>query len=338
MGDFYTFDKSQQPKVKKDTAKFYLPIGVILILISMGLSIVSGVITLGGIARLDDNAVQSSVFLLGPVVVILILSALILATGKNKRGRNFLVFSILALLLNFSILSSSINAVKAETLKEKVAVEKIMGLVKDFVAQKNVKTEDVSEELYGKTASLIEAIQNNYLSFQKIRDGINSANTKIKDPIELFKEASKDPDKIKENIAMLEQTSKDITQLDNDIKNYTDKFKEDISNSYVSGVVKDEIMTDVEYTVYTYADIISNNLKYMNEVCKNTKNLLSFLDEKQGEFKIKNDQIIFGETQDTREYNELYKLFDKAVAENYWNSLYFEEVTDEKIKELEKVD
>lgn len=340
MGDFYTFDEPQKQKHKhkhkEKTIDFKLIIGVMLILISIALSIISNVITLGGIYRLNDNALQSSVFLLTPVVIMLILASLTLIGSKSKRGRNFLIFSILALLLNISNISTSIREVQAESLKEKVAIEKVKKLVKDFVAERKIILEDVSQEKYGKTAPLIEAIQDNYLNFQKIRKDINSIDEIIKDPINLFQESIKEPASIKEKITTLEQTSKDILNLDNEVKEYTEKFKDDLADVYISGGVKDEIMTNLEYTVYTYAEIISRNLKYMNAAVISTKDMLSFIDEKQGAYRIKNDQIVFNEDQDEKEYKNLYKLFDQAVAENIWNYLHFTEIRDEKIKELEE--
>lgn len=174
MGDFYTFDDTQQQKKKKNTIDFMLIIGVVLLLVSIGLSVLSQVIVLGGIDRLMDNAIQSAVFLLVPVVILLFLSSLILVFGKDKRGRNLLIFSIFAVILNFNNLYTSIREARIEAEKEKVAVEKVRTLVKDFIAQKEITRENISEEKYGKTAALLEVIQNNYIDFRKISEDNNS--------------------------------------------------------------------------------------------------------------------------------------------------------------------
>ena len=335
MGDFYTIEEPQQHKKKKSTIDFKLIIGVVLILVSIALSIISNVIVLGGIYRLSDDAVQSSVYLLAPVVIILFLSSLILIFGKDKRGRNLMIFSILAVVLNFNNLYTSIREAKIEAEREKVAIEKVLNLVKDFMAEKEIIREDISEEKYGKTAPLIEVIQNNYLDYQKIREDVNSIAQIVNDSTSFSNEILKDPDKIKEKIAIMDKTSKDIEGLDNRIKEYMEKFKDDIANVYISGVVKDEINSNLNYTVYTYNEIASKNLEYMNRVILRTKDMLSFLDGKQGEYEVKNDKAVFFNNKDMEEYNELYKLYDQAVAENIWNYQTVIDMFDEKVKELE---
>jgi len=298
MGDFYTFDESQQKRKRKNTIDFMLIIGVVLLLVSIGISVLSQVIVLGGINRLRDNSVQSAVFLLVPVVILLFLSSLILMFGKDKRGRNLLIFSVFAVMLNFNNLYTNIREARIEAEKEKVAVEKIMSMIKDFIAQKEIVREDISEEKYGKSAALIEVIQNNYMDYKKIREDNNSIAQVINDFSDISNETLMDHDKVKEKIAILEKTSTDIKELDNRIKEYMEKFKDDIDNVYISGAVKDEIMSELDYTVNYYNEIALRTLKYMNEVVANTKNMLVFFDEKQGEYGVKNYKIVFKDDKD----------------------------------------
>jgi len=334
MADFYTFEQSQQKKTRKSNEKLNLVIGVLLLLISIGISIASSVISLGGIYRLNDDSVKSSVFILAPVVIMLVFSSLVLISGRKKRGRNFLIFSIMALLLNLYNLSTSLNMVQTERIKEEVAVEKARVLIRNFLAEKVIIREEATEEKYGRSAQLIDAIQSSYLEFDKIREEIHSVEGRIKENTEFSVETLSS---LKEKIEALEQTSSDISKINNEIEKFTDKFKERISNVYVSGVVRDKIMSDLEYSIYTYTDILKINLKYMNEAAKNSRNFYAFIDEKQGAYKVANYKIVFYEEKDGKEYDELNKLFDKAVAENTWNYMHFTEVMEEKIRELEKV-
>lgn len=337
MGDFFRIEETSTNEVKKDSIDFKLIIGVVLIIISIGLSIISGIVALGGIYSLYDNSFHAAGFLLAPVIIIVFLSSLTLIAGKNRRGRNFLIFSILAVLLSFSNFSSSVKQATEEAQKEKVAIEKMVNILKEFVSQEKITKETISEEKYGKSAGLIEVIQENYLGFDEIRKENNSIAEIVNDTTNFSGETLSDPNKIKEKIEKLAQTSKDIMALDNKIKEQMKKFKEDISNVYVGHDVKEDIMTDLEDSFVTSTETASRSLKYMDAIVISMKDMLNFLDGKKGDFEVKNDQIAFYKDQDVEAYNKLFELYNKAIAENNWNYQNVLENVNKKIKELEEL-
>lgn len=336
MGDFFKIEETVQKKAKESSIDIKLIIGVVLILISMGVSIISGIVTLGDIYSLSDNATYSAGYLLAPVIVILILSSLILLTGKDKRGRNFLIFSILALILSFSNLSTSINQAYQEAQKEKVAIDKMVSIFKDFVSQKKITKEDITKEKYGKSAELIQVIQENYIAFEEIRKENNSIADIVNDTSTFSSETLRDSNKIKEKIERLDQTSKDIMALDNKIKEFMDKFKYDLSNVYISKDVKEEIMSELEEEFFSSTETSTRSLKLINAIVVSMKNMITFLDGKKGAFEVKNNQILFYEDVDVKEYNELFELYNKAIAENNWHYQHVLETVNKKIKELEE--
>ncbi len=336
MGDFFKIEETVQQEAKKNSIDLKLIIGVVLILLSMGVSIISGIVTLGDIYSLSDNATYSAGYLLAPVIIILFLSSLILLTGKNKRGRNFLIFSILALILSFSNLSTSIKQKYDEAQKEKVAIEKMVSIFKDFVSEKKITKEDISKEKYGKSAELIQVIQDNYIAFEEIRKENTSIADIVNDTSNFSSETLSDSNKIKERIEKLEQTSKDIMALDNKLKEFMDKFKYDVSNVYISKDVKEEIMAELEESFFSSTETSTRSLKLMNEIVVSMKNMIVFLDGKNGAFEVKNKQILFYEDVDVKEYNKLFELHNKAIAENNWHYQHVLENVDKKIKELEE--
>lgn len=336
MGDFFRIEETVQQKAKESSIDIKLIIGVVLILISMGVSIISGIVTLGDIYSLSDNATYSAGYLLAPVIIILLLSSLILLTGKNKRGRNFLIFSILALLLSFSNLSTSINQAREEAQKEKVAIDKMVSIFRDFISQKKITKEDITKEKYGKSADLIGVIQENYIAFEEIRNENNSIADIMNDTSNFSSQTLMDSNKIKEKIERLEQTSKDIMALDNKIKEFMDKFKYDLSNVYISKNAKEEIMAELEESFFSSTETSTRSLKLMNAIILSMKNMITFLDGKKGAFEVKNEQILFYEDADVREYNELFELYNKAIAENNWHYQHTLENVEKKIKELEE--
>lgn len=336
MTDFYRFEEKDQKKAKKSTIDFKLIIGVVLILISIGITITSGVVALGGIYSLSDNAAYSAVYLLAPVTVILFLSSLVLLTGKDKRGRNFLIFSILASMLSFGNLSTSINQAYDEAQKEKVAIEKITNIYKDFVSQKDIIKEDIPDEKYGKSRELIRVIQEKYIDFKDITKEIDSISDIVKDTSTFSSETFRDSDSIKEKIARLENISKDIMEVDNKIEEFVDKFKYDLSNVYISKKVKEEIMADLEEEFFSSVQTSTRSLKLKNAIAVNMKDMLTYIDEKQGAFDIKNEKVLFYEDKDDKEFNVLFGLYNRAVDEYTWHYQYVLENSSKKIEELEQ--
>jgi|GEM_PF-748381 len=337
MGDFFTFEEPEKHEVKKSSVDFKLIIGVILLFISIILSIISGIVTLGGIYNLNDNALFSSVYLLAPVIIMIFLSSLTLIAGKNKRGRNFLIFSILALLLCSSNLSISIKNAAAESEKEKVAIEKMVSLVKDYMSQGEITREEIKEEKYGKSAPLIEVIQDNYIEFQQIKGEVESIGNIMNDPANFSTETLEDSDKIKEKIKILKKASTDTEELDKKIEQHMDNFKDELAEVYISKTVKEDVISELEETAKTSTETSSKSLEYMNEVIKSLKNMLVYLDGKQGEYVVRNDQVLFYKDQHVNEYNELLALYNKAIDDNNRNYQNILNMMNEKIKEMEEI-
>lgn len=169
MEEFFNgLEGPDHPQLKRKTIDVKLVIGILVVLISTFLGVVANLISLGGVYSLKVDVAYSVGYLIAPVIVNVIVSAIILIISKKNRGRNLLIFSIIALLASFGSFSSIVGGGVAERQKEKVAMDKVLSLVKDLVSHKEIIKEDISKAKYGKSASFVEIVQDTYLEMQDL--------------------------------------------------------------------------------------------------------------------------------------------------------------------------
>ena len=215
MEDFLGgFEGPEQPVLKSKTIDVKLIIGIVIILFSILVEFGSKVIGIGGIYNLKLDAYFAG-RLLGVVLFSVVISAVILVVSKKNRGRDLLIYSIIALVLSFSHLTVSVKQATDERQKQELAVNKVTSLAKDLVSQKEIVKEDISKEKYGKSAELVELVQNFYFDIQVLSKETENILGIMNDPATFSKETLSDLNKIKEKRALLDRTSKDIEVLRN---------------------------------------------------------------------------------------------------------------------------
>lgn len=338
MEDFFNVPEGpEQLNLKRKTIDVKLIVGIVLVLVSIFMKAVSNVIDFGGIYSLkfDDGYFIGG--MIGSVIVTVIIAAAILITSKSNRGRNLLIFSIIALLVSFNSVSTSITNAAAERQKQEAALDKVVSIVKDLVSQKEIVKEDISEEKYGKSAPIIQSIQDAYLELQELRKENDIIVGIMNEPSIFSKETLSDLNKIKEKRALLDKTTNDIEVLGNKLNDLIGRFKSSLENLDVSSIMKAGIEDGLQDSLIETTLTISNNLKHMNNVIKGMKNMIVFLEEKQGAYTFEGEQLAFYEDDDVDAYNKLFNEYSKAIDENNKNYESVQKNINEKIKEMEKL-
>ena len=337
MEEFFNgLEGPSHPHLKRKTIDVKLVIGILIVLISTFLGIVANLISLGGIYSLKANMAYSVGYLIAPVIVNVIVSAIILIISKKNQGRNLLIFSIIALVFSFISLSSIIGGVVAERQKEKVSMDKVLSLVKDLVSHKEIIKEDISEAKYGKSAPFVEIVQDTYIEIQDLGKKNDLVVRIMNDASTFSKETLSDLNKIKEKRELLDKTSRDIEIQGNKINDLMDRFKRGLENLNVSNSMKAGIEDGLKDSVYESTETAANSLKLMDNVIKSMKKMLVFLEENQGSYIFEGEQLTFYEDDDVNSYNEIVTEYNKAIDENNKNYENVQKEIQEKIKEMEK--
>lgn len=338
MEDFLGgFEGPEQPVLKSKTMDFKLIVGIVIILFSILVEFGSKVIEIGGIYNLKLDDAYFVGRLLGVVLFSVIIAAAILVVSKKNRGRNLLIYSIIALVLSFSHLSVSVKQAVDERQKQEVAVNKVTSLVKDLVSQKEIVKEDISKEKYGKSAELVELVQNFYFDIQVLSKETENILGIMNDPATFSKQTLSDPNKIKEKRALLDNTTKDIEALRNKATDLMNKLKADVNNLKEGNAFSEGFKSGVENSTHKTAEDIANNLKYLDNVIKSIKNMVVFLEGKQGAYTFEGDQLAFYKDEDVSAYNKLFAEYNKAIDENNKNYESIQKKINEKIEDLEKI-
>lgn len=338
MEDFLGgFEGPEQPVLRSKTIDVKLIVGIVIILFSILAEFGSKVIEIGGIYNLKFDDAYFVGRLLGVVFFSVIISAVILVISKKNRGRDLLIYSIIALVLSFSHLTVSVKQAIDERQKQELAVNKVTSLAKDLVSQKEIVKEDISKEKYGKSAELVELVQNFYLDIQALSKETENILGIMNDPSTFSKETLSDLNKIKEKRTLLDKTTNDIEALRNKATDLMNKLKTDVSNLKEVNAFSDGFKAGMEDSTYKTTEDISNNLKYLDNVIKCIRNMVAFLEGKQGAYTFEGDQLAFYKDEDVSAYNKLFAEYNKAIDENNKNYENIQKKINEKIEDIEKI-
>jgi 2-phospho-L-lactate guanylyltransferase (CobY/MobA/RfbA family) len=338
MEDFYNgLGGPEQLDFKRKTVDVKLIIGILVILAATFLATISSLIRLGGIYSLKYGDLPSLGALLAPVIISIIFSVLIIIASKNNRGRNILIFSIIALVFSFGSFSYQIKESIAERQKEKVAIGKITNILKDLVSQKEIVKEDITTEKYGKSAPVLKIIQDTYIEMQEIMKENNNIVSVMNDSSTFSKKTLSDLSKIKEKRELLDKTSKNIEVLGNKINDLMDRFKSRFENLEVNSAMKAGIKEGLKNSFYKSTEVANNNLEFMDNVIKNMGNMIAFLEKNQGAYTFEGEQLVFYKDDDVSAYNKLFAEYYKAIDENNKNFESFQNNIKEKINDMEKI-
>jgi hypothetical protein len=338
MEDFYNEPGGpEQLDFKRKTTDVKLIIGILVILAATFLATISSVIRLGGINSLKYADLYSLGVLLTPVIISIIFSGLIIIASKNNRGRNLLIFSIIALVFSFGSLSNQIKYSIAERQREDAAMYKIASILKDLASQKEIVKEDITREKYGKFAPVVEITQDIYIEMQEIMKENNSIVSVMNDPSTFSKNTLSDLNKTKEKRELMDKTSKDIEVLGNKINDLMYRFKSSLENVQVDNSIKAGIREGIQNSFNKSIETANKNLELMNNVIKKMGEMLAFLEKNHGAYAFEGEQLAFYNDDDVNAYNRLVDEYDKAVDENNENYESVQNKIEEKINEMDKI-
>ena len=262
---------------------------------------------------------------LGVLFIVLVPSHIIARVSKQKKSKIIVIASGVVIGFNIMGLGASVFEPQEDKIRNKLAQEKIIEMMGDVIIGEDVFEEDFAVEDYGDMAVHLEFLQESSLDLQELEPkryifaenvDLNTYEYFSYDIIGSYKTISDYRNAIRDYLMEAKENNERIRTF---METFNDSAKElDLGDPMNKGVMKAAIIN-----VKNRSETVNSNQERLNKLFLHLDNLLAFLEERQGEYVIEEEEIKFEEVVYLTRFNVLVEKYNDAIDEfGYYEYLY----------------
>lgn len=309
MNESTSFENNKKNQPNENSA--FKILGIIFFILGILISLLQLLVA-------ESGSSNQLYYIFGGIVLALVLILIANFAFKKKKGLALMILSIVFLILSIILTSNAFVKKIEENRLNNLAIDKFVGLSRDYASGKDLSTEKYKESDYGKLTPLLNLTEGYFISYKKLNNDLSTQLTTVNFQTILAADTYSSQAKTEDAQKKLRAVTASFDQFDANSSKIISNMQSDLTKLDIPTNYKNGIVAGFNKAQVTTTEKLKSYIQVEKSTVKKMDDLMSFMLSQKGTYEVKDKKVYFTSSDTLTKYNsfisDLQKLADQEAS------------------------